>query len=129
VQQWAGKQLKVQLPLLLKGVFLLVGSLDLQQFIEAPTPAQQQQQQQQRSLLGSSTSSNAVAAAAPWRLRQVSRVEVCPGVDPADTTVVLVGGERVRAGAVKQGQLAEAQDYQVGMADCEIMVCCSHVLC
>jgi hypothetical protein len=103
VQQWLAATLDA-VPPLLQGMFVLV--------------AAQQQQQQPESQACNNSSDDvlaAVAAAIPWRLRQVSRVEVCPGVDPADATVVLVGGERVRAGAVKQGQLAEAQDHQVGM--------------
>jgi hypothetical protein len=43
----------------------------------------------------------------------VSAVEVAPGVDPADATVVLVGGDRVLAGSVREGLLAEIQDNQV----------------
>jgi hypothetical protein len=106
VQQWLAATLDVEQPLL-QGMFVLV-------------PAQQQQQQQEVLAACNSSSDDgvhgaAVAEAVPWRLRQVSCVEVCPGVDPVDATVVLVGGERVRAGAVKQGQLAEAQDYQVGL--------------
>jgi hypothetical protein len=102
VQQWLAATLDVAQPLL-QGMFVLV-------------PADQLQQQLPRELQSCNNSDDvlaAVAASIPWRLRQMSCVEVCPGVDPADATVVLVGGERVRAGAVKQGQLAEAQDYQV----------------
>jgi hypothetical protein len=61
-----------------------------------------------------SPSAAAMAAAVSWRLRQVSCVEVCPGVDPADATVVLVGGERVRAGAVCAWELADVPDQEVG---------------
>jgi hypothetical protein len=105
VQQWLAATLDVEQSLL-QGMFVLV-------------PAQQQQQQEVLAACNSSSDDGvhgaAVAAAVPWRLRQVSRVELCPGVDPAHATVTLVGGERVRAGAVKQGQLAEAQDHQVGL--------------
>jgi butyrate kinase len=102
VQQWVHKTLHTQLPLL-HGLFVLVGSMDLQ---ETTGSAQQAY---------SSVHAAAIAAAIPWRLRQISAVEVAPGVDPADATVVLVGGDRVRAGAVKQGLLAEVQDHEVGV--------------
>lgn len=90
VQQWVQSSMSIKLPLL-DGVFVLVPSAQLQQPAGCGAPP----------------------AAAPWRLRQVLAVEAAPGVDPADATLVLVGGQRVRAGAVKQGQLAETPDYQV----------------
>ena len=115
-QSWVQQHLGLKLPLL-NGAFVLVSSSDLQQ----------QQQQgpagltQQVAGNGSASSSSAecrhtaaaLAAAIPWRLRQVSRVEVVPNGDPADATVVLVGGDRVRAGAVREGLLAEVQDHEV----------------
>lgn len=87
VQQWVEVHLSTKLPLL-NGMFVLVSSGDLQQ-----------QQHCSDSI--------------PWRLRQVSAVEVASHGDPADATVVLVGGDRVRAGAVREGLLAEMPDYQV----------------
>lgn len=54
-----------------------------------------------------------VTTVIPWRLRQVSAVEVSAGVDPEDATVLLVGGERLRAGAVLTSLLTDVQDYQV----------------
>jgi hypothetical protein len=89
--------LNIKLPFL-KGMFVMVPSDNLQQ-----------QQQQQCGDVNSST----LAAAIPWQLRQVSAVEVAPSGDPADATVLLVGGDRVRAGAVYQGLLQDVQDYQV----------------
>jgi hypothetical protein len=87
VQQWVQASLGIQVPLL-NSVFVLVPSTQL------PACAEQ-------------------AAAVPWRLRQVLAVEAAPGVDPADATVVLVGKQRLRAGAVKEGQLFEAQGHEV----------------
>jgi hypothetical protein len=95
LQQRVAEYLKIKLPLL-NGMYMLVPSSHLQQ---------------QQGCSGSDSS--AEAAAIPWRLRQVSAVEVVPGGDPADATVVLVGGDRVRAGAVREGLLDEVQDYQV----------------
>jgi hypothetical protein len=100
LQQSVAALLNIKLPFL-KGMFVLVPSDNLQQ-----------QQRQQQQYCGD-VSSSGVAAAIPWRLRQVSSVEVAPGVDPADATVVLVGGDRVGAGAVYQGLLQNVQDYQV----------------
>jgi hypothetical protein len=114
VQQWLAAKLQYVQPLL-QGLFVLAPAADLQQQLLPGSEAECGA----AAATACSDSSGAVhvaaAAAVPWRLRQVSCVEVCPGDDPADATVVLVGGERVRAGAVKQGQLAEAQDYQVGV--------------
>lgn len=111
VQQWLQEQLNIQHPLL-AGIFVLVPGAALQQQL---LPEFQQQLQ-----ATCSSSSNdliaAVAPAIPWRLCQVSGVEVPSGVDPADATVLLVGGDRVAARDVKQGGLVEVQDYQVGAA-------------
>ena len=94
------KTLHIQLPLL-HGLFVLVSSTDLQ---DTTGSAQQ--------AYGSAHAA-AIATAIPWRLRQISAVEVAPGIDPANATVVLVGGDRVRAGAVREGLLAEVQDHEV----------------
>jgi hypothetical protein len=48
-------------------------------------------------------------------------VEVAPGGAPAGATVVLVGGDRVRAGAVREGLLDELQDYQVSAFPCPVI--------
>ncbi len=96
VQQWIQQHLGTNLPLL-NGMFVLV-----------PTAHLQQQQEEQGSI------GSALAASIPWRLRQMVGVQVAPGDDPADATVVLVGGDRVRAGAVHQGILVDVQEYQVG---------------
>jgi hypothetical protein len=100
VQQWVHKTLHIQLPLL-HGLFVLVSSTDLQ---DTTGSAQQ--------AYGSAHAA-AIATAIPWRLRQISAVEVAPGIDPANATVVLVGGDRVRAGAVREGLLADVQDHEV----------------
>jgi hypothetical protein len=97
VQQHILTHLRLKLPLL-NGMFVLV-------------PTAQQAAPSNGS--GSSTSSSLTATAIPWRLRQISAVEVAPGGEAADATVVLVGGDRVCAGAVREGLLAEVQDYQV----------------
>jgi hypothetical protein len=116
VQQWVQDTCSVQLPLL-NGVMVLVQSCDLQ---KSAMPAHCLTSCSKPAISSDSRNSGApaaaVAAAIPWRLRQVSCVEVCPGIDPADATVVLVGGERVRAGAVGAALLPEVKDYQVGMA-------------
>jgi hypothetical protein len=106
VQQWVEANLHLKLPLL-NGMFALVPSGSLQQ--------------QQRGCSGSSDSST-MAARTTCCLRQVSAVEVSPGVDPADATVVLVGGDRVRAGAVHEGQLADVPDHQVGKLGFELLI-------
>jgi hypothetical protein len=112
VQQFIAAQLGIKLPLL-NGTFVLVPTAQLRQ---------QPSQQLQAGGLGSSSNvngsssgsdSSAMAAAIPWRLRQVSAVEVAPIGDPADATVVLVGGDRVRAGAVQAGWLTETPEYEV----------------
>jgi hypothetical protein len=116
VQQWVQQHLNIKLPLL-NGTFVLAPAQHSCSTRQLPQVTQQAAGiYDDTSSITAATAQAAAAAAAlavPWRLRQVSRVEVCPGDDPADATVVLVGGERVRAGAVKQGQLAEAQDHQV----------------
>ncbi len=107
LQQWLATHLGMTVPLL-DGMFVLVPSAQLQQ---------QQQHQGADGLpdfgVGGRSDSSRLAAAVPWRLRQVSRVEVAPGGDPAEATVVLVGGDRVRAGAVREGQLEEVPDHEV----------------
>lgn len=76
---------------------------------------QQQQQQQARRLSGGGCSgSGDICSCAtdagriahfPWRLRQVATVEVVPGADPANATLVLVDNKQVSAGAVFSGRL------------------------
>ena len=106
LQSWVSTNLNMHLPLL-NGMFVLVPS----------GPHQPMSKVLQAACGYSHTQSSAFAAAVcatiPWRLRQVSAVEVAPGVDPADATVVLVGGDRVRAGAVREGLLDETQDNEV----------------
>jgi hypothetical protein len=85
-------------------MFVLVPSSSLQA---------EQQQQQQCQADGTDSDGSAMATAIPWRLRQVLSVEVAPGGDPADATVVLEGGDKVRAGAVYEAQLAEIQNHEV----------------
>jgi hypothetical protein len=53
------------------------------------------------------------SAAIPWRLRQVKTVQVAPGVDPADATVELVGGESVLLRDLGAQPLLETADYEV----------------
>jgi hypothetical protein len=101
VQQSIAAQLLMQLQLL-EGMFVLVPSAQLQLSLF---------ESQQAGI--SCSNSSVVAAAIPWRLRQVSAVEVALGGDPADATVVLVGGDRVRAGAVHEAQLADVPDREV----------------
>jgi hypothetical protein len=93
---------------LLEGMLVLVPSSSLQQ---------QQVQQLGQDSNGSGSDGSALAAAIPWSLRQILSVEVAPIGDPADATVVLVGGGRVRAGAVREGLLAEVQDHEVRPRD------------
>ncbi len=68
---------------------------------------------------GSSSSSRASgsssAASIPWRLRQVAAVELPQhaGAAAADAVLVLVGGGRVRAGAVGDVPLAEVPGHEV----------------
>jgi hypothetical protein len=57
----------------------------------------------------------------PWRLRQVAAVRVGPGMAPADAQVVLVGGQRVRAGAVADVMLKDVADVEVRFSGCQ---CC-----
>mgnify|MGYP001807675476 CR=1 FL=1 len=87
---------------LLEGMFVLVASAQLQL---------SQFERQQAEFSGGSSS--AVAAAIPWRLRQVSAVEVASDGNPAETTLVLEGGGRVRAGALHEAQLADVPDHEV----------------
>jgi hypothetical protein len=102
IQQSVVEHLGMQLQLV-DGMFVLVASAQLQ-----PSEIKQ------AGFSGSSSSSrSAVAAAIPWRLRQILSVEVAAGDDPADATVVLVRGDRVRAGAVHEAQLAEVLDHEV----------------
>jgi len=129
VQQWVRDTLHISLPLL-DGMYVLVPSSSLQQ----PLPSTQHAACGLCSTGG--THSNSLAAdpvarpaapaavcpAIPWRLRQVLRVELAPtdsssssSSDPADATVVLVGGGRVRAGDVSPALLADTADYQVGV--------------
>jgi hypothetical protein len=121
LQSWVSTNLNMQLPLL-NGMFVLV-----------PSSTQQSMSKVLQAACGySPTESSAfvatVCATIPWRLRQVSSVEVAPNGDPADATVVLVGGDRVRAGAVKEGLLAEAQEYQVSLAaQAGLGVCVHHM--
>ena len=91
VQQWVAAKLGVRLPLL-NGMFVLVPAASLQH---------------------SEADSSAACAAIPWRLRQVSAAELPAGGDLANATVVLVGGDRLRAGAVHMGLLADVQDHEV----------------
>jgi hypothetical protein len=100
VQQFVTAHLGIKLPLL-NGTFALVPTAQLAA---------------SNSNDGSSLPAAAMATAIPWRLRQVSAVEVAPGGDPADATVVLVGGDRVRAGAVRQGSLTDSQEHEVRIA-------------
>lgn len=101
VQQWVLQHLKFKPPLL-QGVLVLVPSADLH------TPATADLQETCGfSSKGSSTDVDtafaaAVTAAVPWRLRQVSAVQVSVGADPADASVLLEGPDRQRvtAGAV-----------------------------
>ena len=111
LQCWVGSNLGMQLPLL-NGMFVLVPS-NTQQPVSKILQAACNY-----SPTESSAIDTAACAAIPWRLRQVSAVEVAPGVDPADATVVLVGGDRVRAGAVREGLLAEMPDHEVSLGVC-----------
>jgi hypothetical protein len=103
-QQYGAAHLGISLPLL-TGTFLLVPSAQL----EAPAFSSGSNDRTTSSGSGNSTFS----AAIPWRLRQVLAVVPAPSRDPADATVVLVGGQRVTAGAVRDGQLAEMPDHEV----------------
>ena len=95
VQQWVADNLAITLPLL-SGMFVLVPS----------------------AALLSSPDSAVAAPIIPWRLRQVLCVEVSAGAaDPADATLVLVGGDRLAAGAVRPGTLADAEDHDVSCAN------------
>ena len=91
VQQWVADNLDITLPLF-SGMFVLVPS----------------------AVLLSSPESAVAGPIIPWRLRQVLRVEVsAAAAGPAHATLVLVGGDRVAAGAVRPGALAQAGDYEV----------------
>jgi len=123
VQQWLNQHLGLELPLL-EGCWVLVRSADLQHCSAAaaaePSGSKADQQHMQaalksgfdRSTMDGSTAA-AVSAVVPWRVRQVQAVEVAPGVDPADATLLLVGGERVAARDLGPQELHEIQDYQV----------------
>jgi hypothetical protein len=111
LQQWVATNLRMKLPLL-NGMFVLVPSCALHK--------------QQCGFISSGADSSKVAAAIPWCLRQVSGVELAPSGDPADATVVLVGGGRVHAGAVREGLLTDIEDHQVGRLI--VKVCILHVL-
>jgi len=108
VQQWVQAQLRFNLPLL-KGVVVAAPAADLQQL----PPQELLAAHGDNSGSTDAAVAAAVSAMIPWRLRQVSAVDVAPHVDPADAVLVLVGGSRVRAGAVMRGRLWELQDYQV----------------
>jgi hypothetical protein len=121
IQQWVQQHLGLPLPLL-DGSFVLVHTNNLH-VCESPGVPQRDPHMQDGS---SSNLQHATAAAIPWRLRQVSGVEVAPSGDPADATVVLVGGDRVAAGQVgplqqdnghmdgdEPAQLQDVVDYQV----------------
>jgi hypothetical protein len=129
IQQWVQQHLGLPLPLL-DGSFVLVHTNNLH--AAHNTAGAVLQQDASHTQDGSSTSlqhtnsPRAMAAAIPWRLRQVSAVEVAPSGDPADATVVLVGGDRVAAGQVgplqqdnghmdgdEPAQLQDVVDYQV----------------
>jgi hypothetical protein len=111
IQQSIAAHLGMQLQLL-EGMFVLVASAQMQL---------SRFESQQAWVIGSSSS--AVAAAIPWRLRQISSVEVAPNGNPTDATVVLVGGDRVRAGASHDAQLADVPDHEVRVC------CCLQCLC
>lgn len=117
VQQSVATHLDMQVPLL-AGMFVLVPSAQLQQQLPPDLQA----------ALPGSGDSSAVAAAIPWRLRQVAAVEVAPGVDPADATVVLVGGDRVRAGAVGCPALGDVPEHEVGLCGCQGPLVCVHTV-
>jgi hypothetical protein len=103
-QQYVAAHLGISLPLLI-GTFLLVPSAQL----EAPVFSSGSND----NTTGSASGNSILAAAIPWRLRQVLAVVPAPSGDPADATVVLVGGQGVSAGAVRDGQLAEMPDHEV----------------
>lgn len=102
---------------LLNGVFVLVSAADLTDTAQDIHAASTGVSDSGRtsSVLGLQPSGcmSAAAAAIPWRLRQVAAVQLHADRDPADATLLLVGGGRVRAGAVKQGCLEDAEDFQV----------------
>lgn len=125
VQQWLHQHLGLELPLL-EGCWVLVRSADLQSCSAAaaaePSGSKAGQHHMQVALRPGFDSSTingntaaALSAVVPWRLRQVKAVQVAPGVDPADATLLLVGGERVTARDLGTQELHETQDYQVIM--------------
>lgn len=57
----------------------------------------------------------AVATAIPLRLRQILRVEAAAGADQENSTVVMVGGQRLPVGDLADGALSEVQDHEVGV--------------
>jgi hypothetical protein len=107
---------------LLNGVFVLVSAADLtdtaQDIHAASTGVSDSGTTSSVPGLQPNGCVSAAAAAIPWRLRQVAAVQLHADRDPADATLLLVGGGRVRAGAVKQGCLEDAEDFQVRRKAC-----------
>jgi hypothetical protein len=116
VQQSVQDKLFMTVPLL-DGVYVLASAADLPDTVQEFSAASTGIRDSSRTTAGlpsSRVNFAAAAAAIPWRLRKVAAVLIHPSKDPANATLLLVGGGRVRAGAVKRGCLADAEDPQVG---------------
>lgn len=127
VQQSVQDKLFMTVPLL-DGVYVLASAADLPDTAQEFSAASAGVSDSSRAphvagLLSSCADAAAAAAAIPWRLRKVAAVLIHPSKDTANATLLLVGGGRVRAGAVKQGCLADAEDPQVGNRRTKVPSC------
>lgn len=124
VQQWVASNLSINLPLL-DGSFVILPRNGLHE-PQIPTAelhtACNLKCCSNSGHSGGNSNDSGSAAVLPWRLCQVKAVEVAPGVDPADATLMLVGGERVAAALVHSGDLAGVEDIEVGTARVMLML-------